>query len=63
MKKIGRTVLIIFAVLIVAVFAIAAYVKIALPNVGAPPDIKIPITQERVERGKYLANNVSVCMD
>ncbi len=63
MKKIGRTVLIIFAVLIVAVFAIAAYVKIALPNVGAPPDIKIPITQERVERGKYLANHVSICMD
>jgi hypothetical protein len=63
MKKILRTILIIFLVLIVAVFAIAAYVKTALPNVGASPDIKIPITPERVERGKYLANHVSVCMD
>jgi mono/diheme cytochrome c family protein len=63
MKKIVRIVLIIFLVLIAAVFAIAAYVKIALPNVGASPDIKIPITPERVERGKYLANHVSVCTD
>ncbi len=63
MKKVGRTILIIFLVLIAAVFAIAAYVKTALPNVGAAPGIKIPITPERVARGKYLANHVGICMD
>ncbi len=63
MKKIVRAVLIIFLVLIAAVFLIAAYVKTALPNVGAPPDIKVSITPERVERGKYLVNHVSICMD
>lgn len=63
MKKIVRVVLIIFLVFIAAVFVIAVYVKTALPNVGAPPDIKVSITPERVERGKYLANHVSICMD
>ncbi len=63
MKKILRTVLVIFLVLIAAVFAIAVYVKTALPNVGAAPDIKVLITPERVARGEYLANHVTICMD
>jgi mono/diheme cytochrome c family protein len=34
-----------------------------LPNVGAAPDFKVELTPERVERGRYLANSVTVCMD
>lgn len=40
-----------------------AYVKLALPDVGDPEDITIERTEERIERGRYLANSVSVCMD
>ena len=50
-------------ILIVAISGVAVYVKTALPNVGSAPDIKVSITRERVERGKYLANYVSICMD
>lgn len=39
------------------------YVKTMLPDVGDAPDLKVAITPEKIERGKYLANHVSVCMD
>jgi len=39
------------------------YLKLALPNVGPPEDIRVDITPQRVERGRYLANSVCVCMD
>jgi cytochrome c2 len=63
MKKVFRVVLTILLVLIVAVFALGFYIKKALPNVGAAPDLKVEITPERVARGKYLANYVMICMD
>lgn len=49
----------------VAVLAIAGiiYIKTALPNVGEPEDIKINVSAERIEHGKYLANHVSLCVD
>ena len=46
-----------------AIGGLLSYVKLALPNVGDAPDIKVDISPERVERGKYLANSVCVCMD
>jgi len=54
-----RTVL----VILIIVGAVVAYVMLALPNVGAAPSISIQKTVERVERGKYLANHVTLCMD
>ena len=54
------------AVLLLAVFLIGGiiiYVRMALPNVGAAESLKIELTPERVERGRYLANSVTVCMD
>jgi len=53
----------VFAGLLLLVFAAIIYVKAALPNTGPAPDIKIERTAARVERGKYLANHVTVCMD
>ena len=46
-----------------AVAGIASYVKFVLPNADPAPDLKVEITPERVERGKYLANHVLICMD
>lgn len=48
-------------VLIVA--GLLIYVKTMLPNVGPAPELQIEITPDKIERGKYLANHVMLCMD
>lgn len=63
MRKFLKIFLIVFAVIVFAVASLLTYVKTALPDVGPPPDLKVEITPERIERGKYLATNVAVCMD
>lgn len=39
------------------------YFFTAFPKVGAAPNLKIEATPEKIARGKYLANHVSVCID
>lgn len=39
------------------------YLMIGFPKVGSPPEIKIELTKARIERGKYLANHVALCID
>lgn len=39
------------------------YIKFALPNVGPAPEMSVEATPQRIERGKYLANHVTVCID
>ena len=63
MKKFTKWMLIIVLALVVIVGAAVSYITLALPNVGEPENIKIAYTPDRVARGKYLANYVSVCMD
>ncbi len=58
-KVFGYTVL----VLVVLVAGLLSYVKAFLPNVGQAPYLTIENTPERIERGKYLANSVTVCVD
>lgn len=48
MKKILLTILVI---LIVVIAGLASYVKFALPNVGAAPDLQVNITPEKVQVG------------
>lgn len=63
MKKLLKILLIIVLGLILIAGLGATYIRVALPNVGPPPDLKVEITAERVERGKYLAWNVMVCAE
>lgn len=63
MKKIIKIFGYIFLALIIIVIGLLAYVKAMLPDVGDAPDMKIEITPEKVERGKYLANHVMLCVD
>lgn len=63
MKKLGKILGVIVLLIIVMVAGLLTYVKVALPNVGPAEEIKIDYTQERIQRGEYLANNISVCMD
>ncbi|WP_184550403.1 c-type cytochrome [Mucilaginibacter sp. FT3.2] len=63
MKKFLKyTAYLVAAVILIAV-AVASYITLALPNVGQPENIKVDATPQRIERGKYLANNVTLCMD
>jgi len=49
--------------ILMAFVGIICFVRFALPMVGDAEDIKIERTKTRIERGRYLANNVCVCMD
>ncbi|WP_420147611.1 c-type cytochrome [Spirosoma sp.] len=62
-KRTGKIVAGVFATLILLVGIGLAYVKLALPDVGPPPDIKVQATAAQIEHGKYLANHVAVCVD
>jgi hypothetical protein len=63
MKKLFLVLGIVLLVIVVAIGGAISYIKIALPNVGEATDLKIDYTPERIERGKYLANAVTICMD
>ncbi len=63
MKKAVKVLVFFIIGLIIIVIGLLSYVKLALPNVGNPPELKVKITPVRLERGKYLANHVTICMD
>lgn len=63
MRKLFKITGIILAVIVLFVIGAIAYIKIALPNTGQAPYLTIQKTAKRIERGKYLANHVAVCMD
>ncbi|MFI5123867.1 MAG: c-type cytochrome [Chitinophagales bacterium] len=63
MKKLLKVLGILMLVLILLLVIIAAYVKVALPNVGPAPDITVDKSEASIARGKYLATSVMVCMD
>jgi mono/diheme cytochrome c family protein len=62
MKQTVRVILLILVLLIAGVAILAIYIKNGLPNVGPPSDLKVQITSERVDRGRYLAMHVAACM-
>lgn len=63
MKKGLRYLLYLAGILLLLIISLVGYVTMALPNVGPAPDLTVEITDERIERGKYLANHVMLCMD
>jgi mono/diheme cytochrome c family protein len=63
MRTIIKTLKWILILFIILALGGISYLKFALPNVEAPADLKVEITPERLERGRYLANHVNVCMD
>jgi mono/diheme cytochrome c family protein len=63
MKKFLKFLRYALVAVVVLVGGLLTYVKTALPNVGAPEDITVERTPERIERGRYLAHSVTICMD
>ena len=49
--------------IILAVTATVLYLYLLLPSAGNAAGIKVEGTSLQIERGKYLANHVSVCID
>jgi mono/diheme cytochrome c family protein len=63
MKKAFKVLGIIVLSLLVIVSGVAAYVKFALPKTSAAPNLTVERTNERIQRGSYLANAVMACTD
>ncbi|WP_428668340.1 c-type cytochrome [Runella sp.] len=63
MKTILRYIFIGLAVVVIGIGCVMAYVKFILPDVGPAPELRINATKAQIERGRYLANHVNVCMD
>jgi len=63
MKTALRYILIGLAVIATGIGGVLSYVKFILPDAGPAPQLKINATQAQIERGRYLANHVNVCMD
>lgn len=61
--KILKIVAYVLVTLAMVIGALLTYVTLALPNVDEAAELKIEYTPERIERGRYLANHVTVCMD
>ncbi len=50
-------------VLVIGIAGLLTYLKTMLPNVGEAPTMVIEQSQPLIDRGKYLAHHVMVCMD
>lgn len=54
---------IVLGIIVIGIAIAGLYISKALPNTGPAEKLIVEITPARVERGKYLANHVTVCMD
>lgn len=62
-QKIKTSIKYLILVLIIGIVGLLSYVSFALPDAGEPEIIKVELSPERIERGRYLANSVNICMD
>jgi len=62
MKKAIKIIFWIIGIIVIFIFLGIGYLKFFLPDIELQ-EINVDITQERLERGEYLANHVMVCMD
>jgi mono/diheme cytochrome c family protein len=63
MNKFLKIALIVVGVIVLLAGGGLIYLFTAFPKVGNPPDLKVVSSPEMIERGRYLANHVSVCID
>ncbi len=63
MNKLVKIIVFLFAAIVILVLGALAYLQVAFPKVPDAEEMTIDYSSERIERGKYLANHVTVCMD
>ena len=54
---------IIIAIIVLVALGAGLYINFAKPNVGDAPTLTVSKDSVSIERGKYLANHVTVCID
>lgn len=54
---------IIIAIVLFVILGAGLYINFTKPNVGEPPTLVVSKDSINIERGKYLANHVTVCID
>lgn len=62
MKIVKRVLLVFAALLVLAISAVAVKFYVLSPKQRVAPEVKAPSTPEAIERGRYLANHVAVCV-
>ena len=60
--KLTRILFILFGLVVLVIISAITYIKMGLPNVPLK-EVSITSSADRIANGKYLANNVMVCMD
>ncbi len=63
MKKFFKVILYIVGGIAALLAVFLIYFNLSYPKVDPPSNEKVEITPARLERGKYLANHVTVCID
>ncbi len=63
MKKVYKVLPGILSFVVIGVLCTGFYLKCYLPDINNAPDIHVEHLPERVERGRYIAHHVAVCMD
>ncbi len=63
MKKFLKVLGILLAVIVLVIIGGITYITKALPDIPVQKELHVELTPERVARGEYLANHVTVCMD
>jgi mono/diheme cytochrome c family protein len=63
MKKFLKILGIVAVVIVVLIAAVLIYFNSKYPDVDPPSNIKVTSTPEKLARGEYLANHVTVCID
>lgn len=61
--KILKILGVLIAAIVVGVAGLLMYLSYGLPDIPPAEELSIDYTSERIERGRYLANSVTVCMD
>ncbi|WP_293302543.1 c-type cytochrome [Pedobacter sp. UBA4863] len=61
--KLLKTLGIITAIIVFVVLGSGLYINFAKPDVGLAPALTVNKDSANIERGKYLANHVTVCID
>lgn len=63
MKKLLKIFSMIIGAIIILLLIAFSYLHMSYPSVPPAEELTIDYSQERIERGAYLANHVTVCMD
>ena len=63
LRRVGRVVLYLLAVIVLAVAGGLAYLFLAYPRLAPPVVLEVPRTPERIARGAYLSRHVVGCSD